>query len=83
MSALDRLKRLPDWPARMTAPVAAAYMGISASTFLTRFKAHGVREGANLLWARAQLDQIIAEQFGLSGPRGASNQRDTSWADLD
>lgn len=82
MTALDRIKHLPDWPARMTAPVAAAYMGVSASTFLTRFKAHGVREGANLLWARAQLDQIVAEQFGLAADRSARGQPDGSWADL-
>lgn len=83
MTALDRIRHLPDWPARMTAPVAAAYMGISASTFLTRFKGHGVREGANLLWARAQLDRIIEEQFGLAVPRQTLASRDTSWDDLD
>jgi hypothetical protein len=49
----------------MTAPVAAAYMGISQSTFLTRFSGSGVKEGANTFWARAQLDQMIAKQFGL------------------
>ncbi|WP_022687198.1 hypothetical protein [Sphingomonas phyllosphaerae] len=83
MSALDRIKQLPDWPARMTAPVAAAYMGISASTFLTRFRAQGVREGANLLWARVQLDRIIEEQFGLAAARQTSACRDTSWNDFD
>lgn len=67
MSALEKLEGLPDWPARMTAPVAARYMGISTTAFLTRFKATGVKEGANLLWARAQLDQMIADQFKLGG----------------
>jgi hypothetical protein len=65
MSALERIERLPDWPARMTAPVAAAYMGIGHATFLARYKDTGVREGANLLWARAQLDRLIQQQFGL------------------
>lgn len=68
MTALSRLEGLPDWPARMTAPVAAAYMGISQNTFLTRFGAVGIKEGGNTLWARAQLDRIVADQFGLSLP---------------
>lgn len=66
MSALERLERLPDWPARMTAPVAAAYMGVSQSTFLARYQARGVKEGGNTFWARAQLDRMIADQFGLT-----------------
>jgi hypothetical protein len=66
MSALDRIERLPDWPARMTAPVAAAYMGVSQSTFLTRFAAIGMKEGGNTLWAKLQLDTIVAQQFNLT-----------------
>lgn len=62
---LARLEKLPNWPARMTAPIAAAYMGISASTFLTRFGEVGVKEGHNMLWAKAQLDRIIAAQFDI------------------
>lgn len=50
----------------MTAPVAAAYMGVSPNTFRTRFGAYSRREGANVLWARAQLDLLIAEQFGFN-----------------
>jgi hypothetical protein len=65
MTALERLKHLPGWPARMTAPVAAAYMSVSQTTFLTRFGARGVKEGGNTFWAKAQLDQIVAEQFDL------------------
>ncbi|MDF2493267.1 hypothetical protein [Sphingomonas sp.] len=65
MTALDRIERLPDWPARMTAPVAAAYMGIGHATFLVRFKHMGVKEETNMLWARAQLDRFIAHHFGL------------------
>jgi hypothetical protein len=52
----------------MTAPVAAAYMGVGYATFLARYKSTGYREGANVLWARVQLDRIIAEQFGLPMP---------------
>lgn len=81
MNALTRLERLPDWPARMTAPVAAAYMGVSETTFLTRFGPMGVREGANKLWARAQLDRVIAKQFALPQLPGQAAEEDDSWAD--
>lgn len=65
MNAMTRLEKLPDWPARMTAPVAAAYMGVSPNTFLARFGAYGRSEGGNKLWAKAQLDRLVAEQFDL------------------
>ena len=58
------LEQMPDWPGRMTAPIAAAYMGVSHTTFLERFRAVGVKEGGSVLWARVQLDQFIADQFG-------------------
>ena len=70
MSALERLERLPDWPARMTAPIAAAYMGVSQSTFLARFGSTGVKEGANTFWARTQLDRLVEQQFGLASVQG-------------
>ena len=82
MSALARLSTLPDWPARMTAPIAAAYMGISTTSFLTRFKGEGIKEGANLLWSRAQLDRIIARQFALPQPAGPAGEVDDTWDDL-
>ena len=75
------LERLPDWPARMTADVAAIYMGISKSTFLTRYADTGVREGSNVLWARVQLDGMIAKQFGMAQPLSAIGG-DSSWDDL-
>ncbi len=78
---LARLEKLPDWPARMTADVAAIYMGISKSTFMTRFGSTGVKEGANVLWARVQLDRIIAKQFAIPQPAGKAGG-DTSWDDL-
>lgn len=94
MSATERLAKLPDWPARMSAPVVAAYMGIGHTTFLTRFGSIGVKEGANVFWARIQLDRCIAEQFGLDMPAvGApavdeyerwkvARRRDDSWDDV-
>ncbi|GGE94057.1 hypothetical protein [Sphingomonas prati] len=51
MTALARLQAMPDWPARMTAEVAAMYMGVSVSTFRTRYGNRGVKDGCNVLWA--------------------------------
>ena len=65
----------------MTADVAAIYMGVSKSTFLTRFGDRGVREGSNVLWARLQLDAIIAKQFALA-QRSSPSGGDTSWDEL-
>ncbi|WP_017978580.1 hypothetical protein [Sphingomonas melonis] len=79
---LARLERLPDWPARMTAEIAAAYMGVSKTTFLTRFGATGVKEGTNVLWAKVQLDSMIAKQFSIKQPRAGAQDRDTSWDDF-
>jgi len=77
------LEQLPDWPARMPADLASAYMGVSKSTFLTRFRAHGVKEGSNTLWARTQLDGLIAKQFSIQQLRaGALKDRDDTWDDL-
>ena len=80
-SALARLEGLPDWPARMTAPVAAAYMGVSEGTFLSRFGHYGKKEGANKLWSKVQLDRLVAKQFGLPQP-AAPAARDDSWDDV-
>lgn len=66
MSALARIADLPDWPARMTAPVAAAYMGLSTNTFTERYAAISRREGGKVFWARIQLDRIVAEQFDIA-----------------
>lgn len=71
MSVMDHIKKLPDWPARMTGPVAAAYMGISLTTFLTRFADTGRKEGGSTLWARVQLDKVIAQQFDLTPDSGS------------
>jgi len=78
---VERLRTLPDWPARMTADGAATYMGVSKTTFLNRFGTCGVREGSNVLWARIQLDRLIAKQFAITQlPPG--NGGDDSWDDL-
>ncbi|WP_298091592.1 hypothetical protein [uncultured Sphingomonas sp.] len=76
------LQRLPDWPARMTADIAAVYMSVSKSTFLTRFGEVGVREGSNVFWARAQLDRIIAKQFSIKQPRAQARDEDSTWDDF-
>lgn len=79
---LARLERLPDWPARMTAEIAAAYMGIGKSTFLDRYRDCGVQEGSNVLWARLQLDRMIAKQFSIAQPTARAANEDSSWDDL-
>ena len=79
---LAHIERLPDWPARMTADVAAIYMGVSKTSFLTRFGDRGVREGGNVLWARRQLDAIIDKQFALAQPSGGAPDGDDSWDDV-
>lgn len=65
----ERVALMPDWPARMGEEMAALYLGISEPTLRERVK-HGelpapVREGGRVLWAKAQLDEFIAIQFGL------------------
>lgn len=79
---LARLADLPDWPARMGADVAALYMGVSKTTFLTRFGKTGIKEGGNLLWAKAQLDAFIARQFGIAQSPPLAEEVDDSWDDL-
>lgn len=68
----------------MTADVAAVYMSVSKSTFLTRFGDMGVKEGSNVFWARAQLDRHIAKQFSIKQPRAQAHSEDgdSSWDDL-
>jgi hypothetical protein len=74
---------MPDWPARMTADVAAMYMGISLATFRARYGTRGVKEGGNVLWARRQLDRIIDAQFSLEQvATSAVDLEPDTWADL-
>ena len=59
---------LPDWPARMGAELAAAYVGVSMSKFLADVKAETkpkpVKDGGRVLWHRAQLDNFLARERG-------------------
>jgi hypothetical protein len=66
MNALNRLEKYPDWPARMTAPVAAAYMSVSETKFVADYGHLGKKDGGNKFWARVQLDRLVAEQFVIS-----------------
>jgi len=79
VTALARLEKLPDWPARMTAPVAAAYMGDSANCFTEKYAAYGRREGGKVYWSRAQLDILIAQQFELGTLTRATAPMDSDY----
>lgn len=79
MGALERLDKLPDWPARMTAPVAAAYMGDSTNCFTLKYAAYGRREGGKVYWSRAQLDELIAKQFELTSSAPAAPAMDSAY----
>ncbi|MQA67533.1 MAG: hypothetical protein GEU76_16795 [Alphaproteobacteria bacterium] len=52
--------RMPYWPRRMQAPLAAAYLGVSLPTFLRKVKAgaypQGIKDGENRLWYIEDLD---------------------------
>lgn len=73
---------MPDWPARMTAEPAAMYMGMSTGSFLARYRKYGKEEGANVYWARRQLDALIDLQFGIKQSPGARKPEIDTWADL-
>lgn len=82
--AIGRLMKCPAWPYRMTAEVAAMFMGMSAGSFRKRYGHLGVPEEGNVYWSTRQLQELVDEQFGLppiSGPF-APEPRDTSWDDL-
>jgi len=63
--------RLPDWPMRMQAPLAAAYMGVSPAKFLERVKSgeypKGIADGGNVLWYKVALDNWIRAWAGSGG----------------
>ncbi|MES2494600.1 MAG: hypothetical protein V4618_00670 [Pseudomonadota bacterium] len=86
MSAVDRLMKMPTWPYRMTADVAAMFMGMSPGSFRTRYGHLGKAEGGNVYWSTRQLQELVDAQFGLAPPSrayaDASPPRDTSWDDL-
>lgn len=71
---------LPYWPARMGEEMAAAYLGISAST-LRAGSAKGrypapIRDGKRVLYARVQLDRFVLAQFGIA----SDNEEGRGWA---
>lgn len=87
MSAIDRLMKCPAWPYRMTAEVAAMFMGMSVGSFRNRYGDLAIHEGGNVYWSTRQLQELVDAQFGLppSSPPGAAiapPPRDTSWDDL-
>jgi predicted DNA-binding transcriptional regulator AlpA len=67
---LERIARMPDWPARMDEVMAADYLGVGVTTFRDRVRAkqypQAVREGGRVLWSRRQLDEFVAAQFGIA-----------------
>lgn len=71
---------LPFWPARMGEEMAAAYLGISAST-LRAGSANGrypkpIRDGKRVLYAKVQLDRFVLAQFGIP----ADHEEGRGWA---
>ena len=54
---------IPNWPRRMKAPLAAAYLGVSPSKFddgvKRKFYPAGKKDGRNVLWDRAELDRWV------------------------
>lgn len=75
---------LPHWPARLSEDLAAAYLGVSKTTFRDRWHARTypqpLREGKRLLWARLQLDRFVEAQFGITATNDDAG--DETWADL-
>lgn len=63
-------RTLPDWPRRMSAPLAAQYLGVSVSSFRSRVASgmypKGKRDGGNVLWDRAALDLWVDKWSGLA-----------------
>jgi hypothetical protein len=76
----DRASKMPDWPARMSEELAAAYLGVSAST-LRAGSAAGrypkpIRDGKRVLYAKVQLDRFVLAQFGIP----ADHEEGRGWA---
>lgn len=61
---------LPFWPRRLSADLAAAYLGISRSTFLLGVDdgtwPEPIRDGRRTLWDRLALDRIVDGQSGIT-----------------
>lgn len=77
----ERISRMPYWPARMDAELAALFLGVGTTTFAegagTGKYPAPVTEGRRKLWARVQLERFVESQFGI-----ATASEDGTWADL-
>ncbi|PZU59795.1 MAG: hypothetical protein DI547_04785 [Sphingobium sp.] len=86
MTAAVRLDRMPFWPARMSEDLAALYLGVSKTTFRTRWVAKAypqpIRDGRRLLWSLTQLNRFVDAQFNLTHASDGGDEVDESWADL-
>lgn len=71
-------RHIPDaWPRGMRDDVAAAYVGLSRSTFLREVQAGAAPEPCNItngrrIWLRDQLDDWLDELFGVERPSGTA-----------
>jgi len=65
----ERAALMPDWPARMGEDMAALYLGISPAHLREGYQhgryPHPIHDGRRIFWARKQLDDFVAVQFGL------------------
>ena len=82
---MAKAPQIMGWPARMSEEIAAAYLSVGTSTFRARV-AEGkypqcIRDGRRIFWARCELDELIARQFGFASTR-QTDTRDQSWDDL-
>ena len=64
------MSKIPEqWPIRMTADIAAAYMSCGRSTFLRRVETgqypQSVQDGGNRYWHRDILTKYADAQFGI------------------
>ncbi len=73
-TVLMRRASLPNWPRRLSAELAAAYLGISVSSFrqgvATGRYPQPIRDGRRVLWDRKRLDEIVDLQSGLGNDSG-------------
>ncbi len=72
----QRPQYMPNWPRRMQAPFAAAYMGVSKTKFLDGVKAghypKPYHDGSNTLWYIEDLDESLDR---LKGNRASSGRQ--------
>lgn len=75
---------LPNWPRRLSAELAAAYLGISKTTLLTgvgsRRYPEPMRDGKRVLWDRETLDEWVDAASGRDGRQKESAPR--GWSTL-